>query len=275
MNRRDHTKERLKEAVASLTASEGFKTWLRLRTRTGLGRYSLFNQLLICSQCPEATRVAGFVAWQKLGRKVRKGEKAIWILAPLKRVVRTQDEESGEERSHTYLAGFTAEAVFDVSQTVGPRLPSYEISPRGEEAGEKEPLLLSFAASLGISVLTLDTGSAEGYFNPVKKEIALSDRLSPSARVHTLVHELVHALGVGYQEHGRAKAELITETAAAIVCAELGLDSVEESSFYLSAWANGEADEVVKHLQAADEIARQLEHALGLREQKFAPLSAA
>ena len=44
-------------------------------------KYSFYNCLLIQSQFQGATRIAGFHAWRKLGRNVRKGEKGIWILA--------------------------------------------------------------------------------------------------------------------------------------------------------------------------------------------------
>jgi hypothetical protein len=45
--------------------------------------YSLRNVMLIASQKPTATHVAGFHAWHKLGRFVKKGEKGIFILAPI------------------------------------------------------------------------------------------------------------------------------------------------------------------------------------------------
>ena len=44
--------------------------------------YSINNQLLIYLQCPDATRVAGYRAWQRLGRQVQKGRAGIQILAP-------------------------------------------------------------------------------------------------------------------------------------------------------------------------------------------------
>ena len=40
-------------------------------------RYSLRNVMLIASQKPTATHVAGFQAWHKLGRFVKKGEKGV------------------------------------------------------------------------------------------------------------------------------------------------------------------------------------------------------
>ena len=82
------TKERLSQAVAALGSDEGFKRWLRLRTTTTIGRYSIFNQLLIADQREDATRVAGYRAWQREGRQVRKGEKAIWVFAPIEELER-------------------------------------------------------------------------------------------------------------------------------------------------------------------------------------------
>src|SRR5438270_13533289 len=66
-----------------------------LKAMAQFHHYSWHNVCLIASQRPEATRVAGFHAWRKLGRFVRKGEKGIAILAPI--VGRkTVDESEGE-----------------------------------------------------------------------------------------------------------------------------------------------------------------------------------
>ena len=45
--------------------------------------YSFGNILEIARQRPDATRVAGLWSWNQLGRKVKKGEKGIRILAPI------------------------------------------------------------------------------------------------------------------------------------------------------------------------------------------------
>jgi hypothetical protein len=53
---------------------------------TAMGRfhnYSFGNILEIARQKPDATRVAGLYAWNQLGRKVKKGEHGIRILAPV------------------------------------------------------------------------------------------------------------------------------------------------------------------------------------------------
>jgi len=259
----EESKQRLAQAVAALGSDEGFRRWLRLRTTTGLGRYSLYNQLLIAYQKEDATRVAGYRAWQREGRQVKKGAKAIWVFAPIKRTWKELDVD-GNERTYVHVSGFNAVPVFDVSQTTGPELPTYSINPTGDSMGVWLTRLQDYATDQHIMVEVTDTGSAEGYYNPFSRLIGLSDKLTIDGMVHTLVHELVHAAGVGYKEFGREAAEIITETAASIICAEIGLCTVEQSSFYLMAWAEGDIDKVLEHLKAADEIARRVESGLGL-----------
>ncbi len=79
--RRQAERELLTQAVDQLKSSEGWLRWLRVRK--AFHGYSMNNQLLIALQKPHATRVAGFQAWLKLGRCVRKGETAIKIFAPV------------------------------------------------------------------------------------------------------------------------------------------------------------------------------------------------
>jgi len=78
--RREQDRQRTREAVEALRASEGWQNWLRLRHH--FRDFSLTNQLLIAASMPEATRVAGFRTWLKLGYSVRAGERArirIWV----------------------------------------------------------------------------------------------------------------------------------------------------------------------------------------------------
>jgi hypothetical protein len=81
--RREADRQRTREAVQALRASDGWRKWLSLRRH--FRTYSLTNQLLIAIAMPEATRVAGFKAWLKLGYCVRRGENAvirIWMPIP-------------------------------------------------------------------------------------------------------------------------------------------------------------------------------------------------
>ena len=94
--RRQADRDRLEQAARALLSSEGWQRWVRVRSTNGLSRYSFGNQLLIAMQCPDATYVAGFRAFLDLNRCVRKGERAIRILAPMS--VRTRENGTGRAR---------------------------------------------------------------------------------------------------------------------------------------------------------------------------------
>jgi antirestriction protein ArdC len=83
--RRRADRERVKEAAGQLLCSEGWTRWVR--TRQTFHDYSASNCMLIAWQCHQrgivAEHIAGFHAWIKLGRTVRKGEQAIRITAPI------------------------------------------------------------------------------------------------------------------------------------------------------------------------------------------------
>ena len=89
--------------------------------------YSFGNILEIARQKPDATRVAGMYAWNQLGRKVKKGEKGIRILAPMIGVRRKKDEEAEKDITQSeqaVLVGFRAAYVFDVSRPKAQSFPT-------------------------------------------------------------------------------------------------------------------------------------------------------
>jgi antirestriction protein ArdC len=115
--RRRADRERIEHAAGALLTSDGWRRWIKVRASNGLSRYSLGNQLLIAIECHTRgitpTYVAGFRAFLELNRCVRKGQKAIHILAPVPVKQRdTNGDETGERK-----VLFRAVAVFDVSMT--------------------------------------------------------------------------------------------------------------------------------------------------------------
>lgn len=70
----------LEQGIAGILDSAGFAAYLRTMAR--FPAYSFTNTLLIMTQRPDATRVAGYRAWQALGRQVKKGETGIKIFVP-------------------------------------------------------------------------------------------------------------------------------------------------------------------------------------------------
>src|SRR6201998_3766793 len=117
---KDITEKATEQLVAALQQgrSEALSSYLKAIGR--VHRYSLHNVLLIASQKPNASYVAGFRTWNELGRFVKKGEKGIMVLAPIVR--RKTDNEEEHEETPRNIAGFRAAYVFDVSQTDGKEL---------------------------------------------------------------------------------------------------------------------------------------------------------
>src|SRR5204863_2497913 len=110
-------RERLEQAARALLTSDGWRRWIRVRATNGLSRYSLRNQWLIATESHARgitpTYVAGIRAFLALNRCVRKGERAIRILAPVTVKARDDhDEQTGETRVF-----FRTVPVFDVAMT--------------------------------------------------------------------------------------------------------------------------------------------------------------
>ena len=270
--RRRADRERLEQAARALLTSEGWQRWVRVRSTNGLARYSFGNQLLIALQCPDATYVAGFRAFLKLNRCVRKGERAIRILAPMS--VRGREAQQRESDTVTDEASrrifFRAVPVFDVSQTeVLPGTEPIPLEPPCEPiAGSSHAHLLAplerLAGELGYSVTrrTLE-GPAEGWCDASEHAIVVDEALPPNAQVRVLVHELAHALGIGYREHGRRRAEVIVDTVTAVVCGSVGLDTSGSSVPYIAGWGeDGELAAIRSCAETIDQIARRIEDAL-------------
>jgi len=115
-------------AVEELAGSDAWRRMLAVAAR--FPTYSPSNVLLIAVQRPEATRVAGLRMWNSMGRRVRRGEKGIAILAPClyrgsdTKSIREATEERDDVRAAVRkLRGFRVVHVFDVSQTDGKPLP--------------------------------------------------------------------------------------------------------------------------------------------------------
>ena len=106
----EQIKEITERATEQLTAalnaghSEALTGYLKAIGR--FHRYSLHSVMLIASQKPNASYVAGFRTWNEFGRFVKKGEKGILILAPIVR--RKSENEEDQKESSTSVAGFRA-----------------------------------------------------------------------------------------------------------------------------------------------------------------------
>ena len=227
--------QRFEDAVGAIQDSDSFRRWLDVSSR--FHEYSLGNQLLIAMQRPDATHVAGFHAWLKLGRHVLRGEKGIKIMVP--HVRKVANDQGDEERRVT---GFGAGYVFDVSQTDGEPLPTHDVPTLEGEAGQELWDGLShFAMREGVTVRIAELQDLPtetmGYYQPATKEIVVG-AYSQRQRTKTLAHELGHHIA---RVDDRAENECVAEGIAYIVCAHFGIDTGERSFPYVAGWAKDKA----------------------------------
>ncbi len=202
-----------------------------LRCLARFHQYSAGNAILIWLQKPEATHVAGFWTWKKLGRKVNRGEKGIQILAPVTRrqkLVLENDEEVTDET----VVSFRPTYVWDVSQTEGKSLP--EPAKVHGDPGVYSERLRRFVTEMGI---TLKTSRRLGMAQGVSSggTIVLSQSLDSANSFSTLVHELAHELLHRKREErpDRKTCETEAEAVAFVVCEAVGLEPGTASSDYL------------------------------------------
>ena len=217
----------LAKLTTEAARSAAMKKYLEVCTR--FYRYSPTNQLLIALERPDATQVAGFNAWKKFNRFVRRGEKGIPILAPC--IVK--DDETEDKK----LVGFRVVYVFDVSQTNGeplPPPPNWKSPERNEELQER---LVEFAISRGIQVETkVLRGEIQG--TSAGGKIELSPEAGTKTLLHELAHELLHHSAEG-QSISREDKELEAESVAYVVSSHFGLTGLASPN-YLALW---DADE--------------------------------
>lgn len=250
----------IERGILKFVNSDKWKEYLK--TQAKFYNYSFNNVMLILSQMPEATKVAGFKTWNEIGRKVKKGSKSIKILAPYikNKEMIVKNNETGEEEKQVkkVLIGFYVVNVFDISQTEGKPLPT--VCEELKE-GSKEAFLILDAMKkvITIPVKEGNTGTAKGYYNPGKHEIVLSHKATNSQKAKTIVHEYIHSINEAKDseiEHTRQEAELVAESVAFIVCNYFGFDTSEYSFAYLASWSRGGKD-IEKIRELGERIQKQ------------------
>ena len=207
---------------------------------TAMGRfhnYSFGNILEIARQKPDATRVAGLYAWNQLGRKVKKGEHGIRILAPVIGIRRKKDEEAEKDirtQNQAVLVGFRAAYVFDVSQTEGKELPEFSERVSGS-AGEYRDRLVDFVIAQGIA-LEFKESIAPALGVSYGGKIALLPGQTSAEEFSTLVHELAHEM-LHKAERRTATTKTVRETEAEavafVVGKTIGLQNGRASADYI------------------------------------------
>lgn len=255
------TYDKLVKGVNDIFTSGKYADFIKFYSK--FHKYSFENAILIYLQKPDSTYVAGYTAWQKLKRNVKKGEKGIAIFAPLiKKEIKITEDGNGDEKSK--LFGFKIVYVFDVSQTEGEELPELCQELKEEIVPENlyEKLIMISPVPVRVDKII---GSAKGYFNIERKEIVLSKKINGTQKIETLVHEIAHAYvekDFIKNEDDRSRAEVIAEGTAYTVLNTLGIETKEYSFGYIAGWAE-DPKKVLKYgktiIQASNFIIEKLE----------------
>ena len=123
----------------------------------------------------------GYRQWQAVGRKVKKGSKAIYILVPQIIQVPKDEEEAKKEKEDqetiSRLVGFNSIPVFRFEDTEGKDIPTYK--------PKTIPPLVELAKKEGINVRYENSDERYGSYNG--KTITLSTE-SPDTFLHELMH---------------------------------------------------------------------------------------
>lgn len=240
------------KAIEDLGSGPAWQEYMEFHSR--FHQYSLNNQLLIKMQRPDATRVAGYQAWKKLGRSPRAGEKGIWVQAPMFR--KEIDKATGEERET--LIGFRPVPVFDVAQTHGKELPPSPAVAVEQVEGAAPPAMvdeLTAAATkrgFPVSYKNLEP-ELGGYTDFTARRVVINSSASEAQKAKTLAHELAH-IHLGHEKRvaeyhtnpggQRPDMEVEAESLAYMVSRSYGLNTGSYSFGYIDGWAQGNKERV-------------------------------
>ena len=218
--------------------------------------YSFGNVLLIARQKPQATNVAGMRTWNQLGRRVKRGEKGIAILAPMigkSRKKREQSETEDSEAGKSALLGFRRVYVWDISQTEGAPLP--QLDKVTGETGAYLDRLREYVAVQGIT-LEYDESIAPALGMAGGTTIRILPGQTQPEEFSTLVHELAHLM-LKHGERRTATTKTIRETEAEAVAfvigKSVGLTTSAASADYISLY-RGNAALLMESLEAVQQV---------------------
>ena len=205
-------------------------------------KWSLLNQLACFLAGTQDAR--GYRQWQKVGRYVKRGKKAIWILAPNMGKIKQSRKEEVEingliekverEEEVQKLFGFKTVPVFRYEDTDGKPL---EYEQRIQKIDPEKLPLYAVAQNLGVTVQVGQTTRGEyGSFSPSAKQIRLC-----SDSEQTFLHEISHAVD---QHLGNYKdyesGEIVAELSACFLASLYSLKAdIGETQEYIKSWSKG------------------------------------
>lgn len=264
--------EQLEAQLAALQTSDDWRRTLECMAilgPTSINRFSFRNLMLLLAQRPTVRNAATFNAWHRIGRHVRKGEKALTVLRP--RIVKERSTNvQGATTESTRVAGFSYLTVFALEQTDGEPIPE-PVRPQNLDTPEGWTWTVDAMRDLvktlpGVAGITLrhrgaeDHPAAAGWYELRTREIVvILGETSPAQQLKTLMHEVAHSILHGDGEHhATPTAEVEAESTAFVVAHALGFDTSAYSLPYVATWAlAGDQKQPTKAVAAAGERIRK------------------
>lgn len=286
--------QHLQEGIKNYFDSDAYKQYLDGMAH--FNNYSSRNIQLIKSQLPEATMVASFNEWKKRNGSVNRGEKAIYIQAPVSVIRKDEkgnpilDPKTGEKETITY---FKPVPVFDISQVSPQQGKKLNIPKMMGDIPEQldKSYYQNIYRSLRdisqnenhVSIRFRELGQADGFYNPKTNDIVIKKGMSYERTLTTLIHEIAHSELHNNQslterfggQLTRSTKELQAESIAYVVSSHLGFDTSQESFPYLAFWSK-EKDgltNLTAQLEIVQETAKSLMDRLDKQLSKYQTMS--
>jgi antirestriction protein ArdC len=203
--------------------------------------YSTGNQLFALWQCYQRELQPGPLAtypgWQKLGRQVRKGEKALTLLMPVLIKDKRPELVGTDEEGQRHTAFVYKPHWFVLSQTEGepfesPAIPTWD-----------RTLALKALGIVEVPFTSID-GNRLGYAEAGRIAISPLNPLPHKTTFHEIAHVLLgHVTQERISESERLPKNLReaeAESVALLCCESLDLPGAEYSRGYIQSWLAGD-----------------------------------
>lgn len=266
--------QHLQEGIKDYFDSDTYKNYLEGMAH--FNHYSARNIQLIKAQLPEATMVASFEEWKKRNGHVNKGEKALYVQAPVTVIKKDADgtpvvnSETGEKETFTY---FKPVPVFDISQ-ISPQQGKQLNLPKSSEAIPAQ-LNKDYYQNVyralrdisqkenGIPIRFRELEQSDCFYNPKTNDITIKKGMTYEQTLSTLIHEMAHSelhnkKSLTERFEGkltRSTEELQAESIAYVVSNHLGFDTSNDSFAYLASWS--QEPDGLENLKAQLEIVQE------------------
>lgn len=286
----------IEQSVHNIYESDNFQNYLKVLSK--FHNYSLNNVILILSQYPSASLVAGYNSWRdNFHRYVNKGEKAIKILAPyqvtVKKILDDIDELGNKTQTEeeVKITKFRVVNVFDINQTNGEPIADLDlVSDLKGTSNNARALVAAINEVCQIPIEFKHTKEdselihgAKGYYSITEDKIVVNRDLEDIQIAKTLTHEYAHSLLHKDTKKSQSQREIEAESLAFVLCDHFGLDTSEYSFGYIASYADKDFDElksILVNIQStAHEMIEQLEpvfkeklHMIEMKSKYITPL---